>query len=205
MAIVDGDILRVSCNFELGNGTQYQNVYYYIRDGDDPYSDAAHVSAIKARIEDMYDELAGLVLNDVVEQLSFVDRVAFNEVESQWRVVENVGTFTPVFTPSEAGDGLPHQNAPYVIFKTLRPRTVAKKFLFPVSEAQQDEGILIAGAVTAVTAYAAQTIASLALGGDATLTPHVVRTGVQSSYNLLVAVVSDVIGSQRRRKPGVGA
>lgn len=205
MAVLDGDILRISVNFELGDGTQYQNIYHMIRDGTDVVSDAAHVLAIKGRMENMYDELIGAVLNDVVSRLSFVDRIEFNEITDQWEVVENIGTFTTSFTPVNAGEGLPYQSAPYIIFKTQRPKSVGKKFLFPFAEDQQDETILTGGAVAAMVAFGVFVLASLELGGDATLTMGIVRTGIQTFLNFLVAVVNDIIGSQRRRRPGVGA
>lgn len=205
MSVLDGDILRVSVNFELGDGTQYQNIYHYVRDGTDPVSDAAHIAGLETKMNAAYAEITGQVTNDVVSRLSFVDRIEFNEITDQWEVVENVGTFTPSFTPTETGDALPFMSAPFVIFKTQRPRSVGKKFLFPFSEVQQDATILLGGAVTAVTAYAAEIISAVALGGDATLTAGIVRTGVQTFLNFLVAVVNDVIGSQKRRRPGVGA
>lgn len=205
MSVVDGDVLRITCNFELGDGTQYQNIYHYIRDGTDPFTDAQHVTAIESRMGTIYATIAALTLNSVVEQLSFVDRVAWDAPTTSWKVVENIGTFTPAFTPSEAGDGLPYQSSPYVVFKTERPKSVGKKYLFPFSEAQQDETILIAGAVTALVAYGAAALASPSLGGDATLSPVIVRTGVETVLRFLVAVVNDVIGSQKRRRPGVGA
>ena len=205
MSVVDGDVLRISCNFELGDGTQYQNIFHYVRDGTDPYSDAVHIAAIKAEIEAVYATIDDLVRNDVTEQLSFVDRVEFNEIVDEWRVVENIGTFTPDFTPTEAGEGLPYMSAPYIIFKTQRPRSVGKKFLFPFSEGQQDETILVGGAVTAMAAFGAAVLSGISLGGDATLTACIVRTGIQTVLNLLVAIVNDVIGSQKRRRPGVGA
>lgn len=205
MAVLDGDILRISANFELGDGTQYQNIYHMVRDGTDVVSDAAHVLAIKGRLENMYDELVSQVLDDVTPQLSFVDRVEFNEITNQWEVVENIGTLTLSFTPVNVGDGLPYQASPYIIFKTQRPKSVGKKFLFPFAESEQNETILVAGAVTAMAAFGVFVLASLELGGDATLTMGIVRTGINTYLNFLVAVVNDVIGSQRRRRPGVGA
>lgn len=205
MTVLDGDILRVSTNFELGDGTQYQNIYHMIRDGTDVFSDAAHVAAIKSKMESMYASLVGQVLSDVTEQLSFVDRVEFNEIIDEWRVVENIGTFTPAFAPTNAGDGLPYQAAPYIIFKTQRPKSVGKKFLFPFAEDQQDETILTGTAVTQMVAFGVSVLNAQSLGGDATLTMGIVRTGVQTFLNFLVAVVNDVIGSQKRRRPGVGA
>lgn len=205
MAVLDGDILRVSVNFELGNGSLYQNIYHYIRDGTDPISDAEHVTRLRIAMESAYGTLAAHVKGDVVEQLSFVDRVEFNEITDQWEVVENIGTFTAAFTPVGATDEVPHQSAPYIIFKTGRPKTIGKKFLFPFLETSSAGSILTSAAVTAVVAYGVQILASLVVGGDVTLTAGVPRTGIQAWYNFLVAVVGDVIGSQRRRKPNVGA
>lgn len=205
MSVVDGDILRVSVNFELGDGTQYQNIFHYIRDGTDPISDAAHITAIGSKMLAMYQTIDDLVTSDVTAQLSFVDRVEFNEIVDEWRVVENIGTFTPTFVPTEATDALPFQSAPFIVFKTQRPRSVGKKFLFPFGEAHQDGTVLTGGAVTAMTSFGTQVINAIAVGGDVTLTAGIVRTGIQTFFNFLVAVVNDVIGSQKRRRPGVGA
>lgn len=205
MALVDGDILRVTVNFELGDGTQYQNIYHYIRDGTDPLADPAHVTAILAAVNAMYLTLVTLVRNDVVEQLGYVDRIAYNEISDAWEVVENIGTFTPTWAPSGAGDGLPFQSSPYVIFKTERPKSVGKKFLFPIIESMQAQTILTGPAVTALVAYGVQALIVRSAGGDVTLAPVIVRTGVQTVLRLLVAVVNDVLGSQKRRRPGVGA
>lgn len=205
MSVVDQDILRISVNFELGDGTQYQNIYHMVRDGQDAYSDAVHVTAIRTKIEAMYATIVAQVRNDVVEQLSFVDRIEFNEITDQWEVVENIGTFTPAFTPANAGEGLPYQSAPYIIFKTQRPKSVGKKFLFPFAESEQDETVLTGAAVTAMVAFGVSVLNALVVGGDATLTMGIVRTGIQTWLSFLVAVVNDVIGSQKRRRPGVGA
>ena len=205
MSVVDQDILRVSLNFELGDGTQYQNIFHYIRDGTDPYSDVAHVQAIELEMETLYATIVAQVKNDTVVQLCFVDRIEFNEITDQWEVVENIGTFTPAFTPTGAGETIPYQASPYVVFKTGRPKTVGKKYLFPFIESQQADTILEAAAVTAMVAYGTVVLTGIALGGDVTLTAGVPRTGVNSWFNFLVAVVNDVIGSQKRRRPGVGA
>lgn len=205
MGVFNGDILRVSCNFELGDGTQYQNIYHYVRDGTDPVSDSAHVANLAIKLNLAYDTLDEQVKSDVTNKLSFVDRVEFNEITDQWEVVENIGVFTLEFTPTGATDSLPFQSSPYVIFKTQRPKSVGKKFLFPFLETTQAGTILIESAMGAVVAYSAAVLSSVELGGDATLTAGIVRTGIQSFLNFLVAVVGDLLGSQKRRRPGVGA
>lgn len=205
MAVLNGDVLRVTANFELGDGTQYQNVYHYIRDGTDPYSDAIHVAAILAHQQAAYVTLETIVNSDATQQLSFVDRVEFNEIVDEWRVVENIGTYTIAWTPDGVDDTLPYQSSPYVVFKTQRPKSVGKKFLFPITEDRQADTVMTGGTVTAIVAYAAQILSAIELGGDATLTGVIVRTGVQTVLPLLVAVVTDILGSQKRRRPGVGA
>lgn len=205
MSVVDQDILRVSMNFELADGTQYQNIYHCIRDGVDVYSVQDHLDAINAKMTAAYGDIKTMVSSGITEQLCFVDRVEFNEIVDEWRVVENIGTFTPVWAPTGGIDGVPYQCSPYIYFKTLRPRTVGKKFLFPPDEDVQDDGILTGGALTLIAQMATEILSGIVLGGDATLTFGVPRTGVSSWYNFLVAVVQDVLGTQRRRKPGVGA
>lgn len=205
VTVLDGDVLRVTANFELGDGTQYQNVYHYIRDGTDPQSDASHINRIETAMEAMYGELEAFVKNDTVEQLSTVDRVEFNEIVNEWRVVENIGVFTTVFTPVGAVDALPYQSSPYVVFKTQRPKSVGKKYLFPFIETAQADTILTGAAVTALVAYGVEALGHLLVGGDVTLAPVIVRTAFNTVLPLLVAVVNDVLGSQKRRRPGVGA
>lgn len=205
MSVVDGDILRITANFELGSGDQYQNIYHVIRDGTDPFSDAAHLSAIELHVEAMYAELEGQVTNDVTPQLCFVDRIEFNEILDEWRVVENIGTFTPAFSPGNVNDAIPYQGAPYLVFKTQRPKSVGKKYMFPVGEDQQADTILTGPAIAELVAFGALVLSSIVVGGDVTLTFGIVRTGIQTWLNFLVAVVNDIIGSQKRRRPGVGA
>lgn len=205
MAVLDGDVLRVTANFELGDGTQYQNIYHYVRDGTDPFSDQDHLDAIEASLQTAYITLETVVRNDVTEQLSFVDRVEFNEILDEWRIVENIGTFTISWSPDGAEHALPFQSSPYVVFKTQRPKSFGKKFLFPLIESAQDATVMNGGAITTIVNYAAVIMTAIALGGDATLTAAIVRTGVQTVLPFLVAVVNDVLGSQKRRRPGVGA
>lgn len=203
MTIEAEDHVRVTCNFELGDGSQYQNIYSYIRSGVDVVSDPDTVVAIKTRMEAMYDELVSETTADVTERLSFVDQVEW--VVDEWKVVANVGVFTPSFVPVAAGDALPYQCAPFLIFKTSRPKSVGKKFLFPFDEAFQADSILTAPAIASMVSYGVLAIANVSLGGDAILTPGIFRTGVHQWLSFDTAVVNDVIGSQKRRRPGVGA
>lgn len=203
MALGVGDIVRTTVNFLLGNAVQYQNVYHHIFDGVGGISDAAVVLDIKAWAEAAYDELVSFTANNVVEQLSFVDQVEW--VVDEWVTVANVGTFTPLFVPVGGIEITPNQISPFVTFKTARPKSVGRKFLFPVPEAAQNEGILDAAAVAAMVAYAVLVVNDITLDVLNELHPGIVRTNVNDFEIFTVAVVTDLVGTQRRRRPGYGA
>lgn len=203
MALGVGDVVRTSVNFLLANGVQYQNVYHHIFDGIGGISDAAVVADIQAWAEAMYDELVTYTHDGVVEQLSFVDQVEF--VVDKWEVVDNIGTFTPNFVPVMNTGVTPNQVSPFVVFKTSRPKSVGRKFLFPAPEGNQDQGIMGAPYVAAVVAYADDAVNDIVLDVVNDLHPCIVRTGVNDILVFESAVVTDLLGTQRRRRPGYGA
>ena len=203
MAVTAGDILRTGMNFVLNDGTEYQNIYHHERSGVAVMTDAAIVASMADQFELMYDQLAPLVKTNVVATLSTVDEVQF--VEGQWQVVENIGSFTIDFTPTEGTDALPNQCSPYVIFKTARPKSVGRKFLFPMTEASQAGSFLTPGAVLAIVAYADEALTPVPLQALNTMQPGIIRTGVELFLPTFIAVVTNVIGTQRRRRPGVGS
>lgn len=202
MALSVGDIVRTSCNFVLGSGDQYQNVFHHIFDGPGGVIDSAVVSDIKDWADVMYSEYDATVDNAVIETLSFVDQVEF--IDGEWKVVANIGTFTVAMTPGAAAIVLPNQSSPFVVFKTARPQSVGRKFLFPCIAASQDNGIIDGATVTLITAWAADALADITLLLANVLHPGVVRTGVNDFLPFTVAVVTNLIGSQRRRRQGSG-
>lgn len=203
MALGVGDVLRTTCNFSLINGVQYQNVYHHIFDGIGGVSDAAVVADIKTWAESMYATLAGHVLIGTVEQLSSVDQVEW--VVDQWKVVANIGTFTPVFTPTGTGGQCPNQVSAFVVLKTARPKTVGRKFTFPTLEGDQNLGIIDAPTIAALVSYASYVINDITIDVANVLHAGVPRTSVNNFELFYVGVVTDLLGTQRRRRPGYGA
>lgn len=204
MTIVSGDVLRVSVNFVLGDGSQCTNVIHWDKHGISVSTDAAHVLAIELRVEAMYAEIAGMVKNDVVAGLCFVDLIEW--VVDKWVVVENIGVFTPTFTPTGTGDMLPNQSSAFVVLKTSRPKTVGRKFLMPFEEGWQAGSFLVAGAVTDVVAWTDELLTNLQVDGPLNyLAVGVPRTAENTFLNCNVGVVTNVLGTQRRRRPGVGS
>lgn len=203
MPVEIGDIIRTACNFVLADGTLYQNVYHHKRDGVGAFSNPVVTAAVQGWAENMYDELVSIVKNNVVEQLMFIDRIDW--VVDTWEVVENIGTFTITFVPVVVAHANPNQVSPFVVFKTARPKTVGRKFLFPLTEDDQDAGILTGAAVTDIVAYADDAVNNITLAPAGWLAPGVPRTGVNEWQEFTLAVVTDLVGTQRRRRPGYGA
>lgn len=206
MAIFAGAILRSSVNFLLDDGTLYQNVYHHRRTGPGLLlTDAQHVAAISSWAETMYAELDDQVSLSITEQLSSVDRVEF--IEGAWEVTENIGVFTISFVPTaSAASAMPNQISPFVTFKTERPKTIGRKFLFPFTEVGFTEGLLTAGATAAMVAYADDAVNSITVDAPLDfLIPGVVRTDEDTFLDFTVAIVTDLAGTQRRRRRGVGA
>lgn len=203
MTVGIGDIVRTAVNFVLADGTLFQNVYHHKRGGVGIVGDQDIVDALEDWAQSLYFELTGVTKNNVVEQLSSVDRIVWDT--DAWVVVENIGTFTPSFVPTKVADANANQVSPFVVFKTARPRSVGRKFLFPLTEDDQSAGILTSTATTAIAAYAYLAVNDIIILPAATLVPGIPRTGVNDWLEFYVAVVTDLVGTQRKRRPGYGA
>ena len=203
MTVVNGDVLRITVNFSLPDGTQYQNVYHMIAQFIASFGDSTVVDEVKAWVEAVYATVITMVNSGTTEQVSSVDKVAWTGTE--WEVTANVGTFVPSFAPTGAGDVCPNQISPFVVFKTERPRSVGRKFMFPVMETDQNQGILSPGAIALLVAYAAEVMTDITMAPLSTLIPGIPRTAVNAFLTFFIGVVTDIVGTQRRRRPGVGA
>lgn len=203
MTIVLNDILRTTCNFILADGTLYQNIYTHRKEGVAPFADAVVVTALDTWSENMYARLEDFVDNGVNSALCSVDLIDW--VVDAWEVVRNVGTYAMTFVPTDAFPQMPNQLSPYVVFKTVRPKTVGKKFLFPLCEDAYDVGKLTALAVADIVTYANDAVNDINLQVGDDLVPGVVRTGVNDWQEFTLALVGDIVGTQRRRRLGVGA
>lgn len=206
MAILAGAILRTAVNFNLGDGTLFQNVYHHQRIGPGlALTDQQHVDAIEAWAETMYAEINAPAADNIVEGLSTVDRVEF--VGGEWTVTESIGTFVMSWSPiGSSVTAMPNQMSPFVTFRTARPKTVGRKFLFPLIEGSYTSGVLHGGTVTEVVAYADDAVNDITVDAPLDfLVPGVVRTGVDEFLEFSVAIVTDLAGTQRRRRRGYGA
>ena len=203
MTVQNGDILKTTTPYTLNDGTIMQNVYHHQANFIDPLADGTVVAAIQTWLEDALDYLEVSVSSTVAVGLCSVDRVEWDG--TKWEVVANVGTFAPSFTPTAATDPMPNQNSPYVVFKTARPKSTGKKKLFPFTETNFQGSTISAGLVASIVSYATDVLNNIVIGVAHSLVPGVPRTTVEAFLEFTLAVVDNITGTQRSRKPGVGA
>lgn len=107
------------------------------------------------------------------------------------------------FGGSVTGDLLPYQAAITFIAKGAGLRQVGRKFIGGVTETMTAGGVLSGTLVTAAAQFLTDWIAPVTGIGGGTLQPGIVdKTGTFRAF--VGGTVSSVLGSMRRRKPGVG-
>lgn len=123
----------------------------------------------------------------------------------------DTGGWTPVATNSvnkvgtAAGQPLPRQAAAVTLAKTQLRRSFGRKFHPGMIEAYGTDGMLDTALIAVLTEYAVKWIGQRVNSG-AWLYPGISREqeGARVIYRFVSAVVNGIMGSQRRRKQGVG-
>lgn len=204
MAVNNGDVLKVVMEVLLGDGSIAQNVYYFIAELLAQLGDATVTGLIETWIESAYGELTNELVNDISQRLCTVQKIEFDATEQEWLVTENIGTFTPTIVYGNANEALPNMVCAVATFLTFRPKTRGRKFLFPFGENDQDAGYLTSTALANMADYADAILDTITYSPGNDLEPGVPRAGVDNFRKLTGAVVTNVLGTQRRRRPGVG-
>lgn len=204
MTVNNGDILKLTFEVTLNDGTIAQNVYHLEARFAAGQSDATVRNEVESWIEAAYSELSPDHVSTITQGLCQLDEIQWNATKSQWEVVRNVGTFTPTIGYNNAGEALPNMSVGFVTFNTSRPKSRGRKFLFPFGEAQQAGTYLVGATVTNMVDFAGRILTAVVIGPGNTLVYGIVRATVEQFLEALVGVVTNVMGTQRRRRPGVG-
>lgn len=104
---------------------------------------------------------------------------------------------------SDAGDRLPFQNAITFVAKAYGLRKIGRKFLAGITEGYGVNGVIQVALAADVAAFLLAYITPFTGIGGGTITPGIVD-GSGVFHPFLSGVVSSVLGSMRRRKPGIG-
>ena len=205
MAIENGDILKAVAEYVLPDGTIAQNVFYFVANFLDSETGTAVLGAVKTYLEDFYDAIKAYVKSTVTFNPFTLQTMTWDGGTGKWEIEAYWGTSTINITNESLDDQFPNQVAATLTANTVRPKSRGRKFAPPFVETSALAGDLIGGAVTALTDALSHYIADETVSGENVLSPGVIRAGVDTFLEFTTGVVNSILGTQRRRKPGVGA
>lgn len=203
MSVSNGDILHVVLEGSLHDGSIVQNRHRFKAQFAAPISDATVLTSIKGWVETLYGYVASYIPITTDLRDGTVDVIAWSDPLGRWEVTQNVGIYSPIDTFSPATAELPNQCSAFVIGNTSRPKSKGRMFVFPFTNVSQDGGVLVAGALTALGLLAADYILDDTIGADVLLN-GIVRETENTWLDFLSVTYSDIIGTQRRRRRGIG-
>lgn len=204
MSLSNGEYVKTTYELELPDGSIGQNVWYHRANLTAAQGNAAVVTALDLWLETLMGYVAGRMSNQCTGRTCQFDKVAWDAGEGDWYVSERIGSSIPTVSYSAANDPLPNQVAPTIQFRTSRPKSFGRKFLMGFVEDETDGSFLESAAVTAIANLATYALDDVVISGGNVLEPIILRVGVQVALDLLSYVVTDIVGTQRRRRPTVG-
>lgn len=205
MTVQDGDVLQAVMEVVLGDGSINQMVFWYAADFVAEQTDSAVRAAMRTNVDAIMNAVETMCPNDWDVNPVKMSRMAFNAVTDQWEKIADLGVETlTLFVPSDNTDPLPNQCSAVMTAATALPKTRGRKFFPAFGEDSQVGGILTSGVLTLMANALANYLADEEISTNNVLEPGVTRTGVDAFRPFTSGVVNDIMGTQRRRKQGVG-
>lgn len=204
MPISAGDVVRTVCRMTDINGSFIENVYHWWHGGSSDVFESAFLIAAEAMFSTAYTEIQA-ILPDSLEPLEIAaDVVGF--VSGVIETLKPVGdiAWTTWGGGTATSDGLPQGAAAVVNLPTYNSGVQGRKFVGPLVEGRQNNGILDTTALTALAAYAIDVITTMVVSTE-TFSPGVMSSKLGQFVVYAGSIIPSVIGYQRRRKSGVGS
>jgi len=149
-----------------------------------------------AYLDPIYVEIMNMLVNDLVYTHYDIQQL----VAGQWEMLQQVD-FS--YTGSGEADTLPNAVAVVLLGAAAGIRHIGRKFFSGIAESLATANALTGGGITAAAAALLAYITPFEGLAGGTITPGVVdKNGVFHPF--VGGVVSSILGSMRRRKPGVG-
>jgi len=201
MAIVQGDVLRVVVTFDMPAVTVAQNVFHVLYQGQDALSETAVVAGMLAWADDMYDQFASVMSQNVSMNSVEVSKL----ISSAPAVYMSIGTIPGTFVGLVPEQSVSHGVALVARAGIFLTSKLARKYIPGIAETFVEQETWGTQTLAAATAFVIDWLAgtSVGVGNDFIAGVYsVVEQGFEALGGL--AAVSTIPGYQRRRKPGVG-
>lgn len=202
MSVTVGDVLKIVATMVWVDAEIMQNVFAAkITGTGGPFDDDDIVSDAAAWLENMYDNLVGVVTQDLAG--TQVQVYKYDSVDEDF---DEVGHDVWTFDPEQVAEYLPKGVAGLINAATENPDVQGKKYIGGFAETATADGRFEAGPVINLLAFGADWVLSFVGGtSGATWSP-----GVWSPTDLDIYIldgllsVSTIPAYQRRRKDNVG-
>jgi hypothetical protein len=205
MTVSNGDIIKAVAELTLPDGTIAQNVFHFLANFATEETNQNVINACVGYVEDIYDAVKAYIKSTVSLDTVEVDIVDWNPAEGQWKVLFAVGIGFPSVTFTSAAELLPNQVAPVMLAYTVRPKSYGRKFLAGLTEEGTSGSDLVSGLVTVMGTALNHFLADETTSGSNVLSPGIPRVAADTFLEFYNGAVNSIVGSQRRRKPGLGA
>ena len=205
MPLDDGEILKAVVPIEMDDGTVTNQVFHWIANVTSEVNNGSLLTLVGQFLDALYTYIDDLIADSCVFLPYYLTRITWDDVAGAWQMAEYIGEVSSNVTPADVNEALPNQMAATVRATTPRPRSYGRKFIPGFTEGHQDGGILSGTATTALANFVADYIDDIDLGAVGALSPGVPRTNEEVFLDFITGVVNDVMGTQRKRKPGVGS
>lgn len=205
MSVADAEVIKAAAEFVLEDGTIAQMIFHFLASFIADQTNSAVINAIEDYIEDILDAVATYLDPSVTTNPMEVSAVTWNATTEKWETDRSLGQGTLSWPGTDTGDVLPNQMAPVLLASTGRPKTRGRKFIPGFGDQSCTGSTLITNAMTALGVALNHYIADETISTNNELIVGVPSTVTGAFEDFSTGDVNDIIGSQRRRKPGVGA
>jgi hypothetical protein len=197
MGVNNNDIIRATAKMSI-NGEAVQNVFHFRYQGDDDEPDQDVHDAINVELDDAYD-IIDHVLCDV---LDFDSIETFNITQD---APINESAWDTLTSGQSTADPTAYQNSALVLFPTGTARSQGRKYIAGWAKTAMDNDSTWGSTVVSLLLTFGLALATGTTTTNGTLKPGNWNETLARFAEWAGATVNEIVKTQRRRSPGVGA
>lgn len=200
MAILAGDVLRCTIQYNLAGTAAHQNVWYYEAGAGVNDTEANVMSALTTQFDVAYALLEPELATDVTD-----DEVVFakrNPVDGKWNKIGTGNTTKPNGTG--AAGQLPNGVAAVIRWLTDGVGEQGRKFIGGLDNGAIVDNIVQAAAITVLTNFGNSMDNAIGVSGGLMVPGWWSEASTVFRPFNTTEIINTIAGYQRRRKPGIG-
>lgn len=204
MTVSNGDIVRLVASAYGPDNQVLENVWFFKLDLDSDMSDPSFIANADIQIKNIYSTMNAYFSNQVTPRTLKWDKVAFTGGKIVSTAPIGESTWPSGFSPADTSDPLPAGVAPLVKYTTSAVKTLGRKFLWAIGEANWNGDIISANLITAATNAFGAMLNNIVMAAGKNLQMVVHSKRANDWVFPQAMIIPTVPAYQRRRRPGRG-